>query len=206
MPYNFEGSCHGEWGGGVGGLGGRRRGGSLAEIRGVNFCSNDYLGLAEHPALKQAVAEAVQGATRTGGTGSRLLSGHAAVWDEVEKEFARFAGTEAALYFGSGYAANLGLVTSLLKKEDFVFSDALNHASLIDGIRLSGARKIIYPHLDLNVIEAGLRNHAQERCRKLIVTESVFSMDGDVAPVTELLSLAERYGAGGVVAEAHEVR
>ncbi len=179
----------------------RRR--SLAEIRGVNFCSNDYLGLAEHPALKKAVTEAMQGATRTGGTGSRLLSGHAAVWHEIEEEFARFAGTEAALYFGSGYAANLGLLASLLKKEDLVFSDALNHASLIDGMRLSGARKFIYPHLDLNVLEAGLRNHAQDRCRKLIVTETVFSMDGDAAPVTELLALADRYGAGVIVDEAH---
>ncbi len=179
----------------------RRR--SLAEIRGVNFCSNDYLGLAEHPALKKAVAEAVQRATRTGGMGSRLLSGQATAWQEIEEEFARFAGTEAALYFGSGYAANLGLLTSLLKKEDLVFSDALNHASLIDGMRLSGARKFIYPHLDLNVLEAGLRNHAQDRCRKLIVTETVFSMDGDVAPVTELLALADRHGAGVIVDEAH---
>jgi len=179
----------------------RRR--SLAEIRGVNFCSNDYLGLAEHPALKKAVAEAVQRATRTGGTGSRLLSGHAAAWNEIEEEFARFAGTEAALYFGSGYAANLGLLASLLKKEDLVFSDALNHASLIDGMRLSGARKFIYPHLDLNVLEDGLRKHAQDRCCKLIVTETVFSMDGDVAPVTELLALADRYGAGVIVDEAH---
>jgi len=179
----------------------RRR--SLADIRGVNFCSNDYLGLAEHPALKKAVAEAVQRAVRTGGTGSRLLSGHAAAWNEIEKEFARFAGTEAALYFGSGYAANLGLLASLLKKEDLVFSDALNHASLIDGMRLSGARKFIYPHLDLNALEDGLRNHAQDRCRKLIVTETVFSMDGDVAPVTELLALADRYGAGVIVDEAH---
>jgi len=203
MPSNFQAIFHRELEAGLRGLEAQSRRRSLAEIRGVNFCSNDYLGLAEHPALKQAVAEAVQGATRTGGTGSRLLSGHAAIWDEVEEEFARFAGTEAALYFGSGYAANLGLVTSLLKKEDLVFSDALNHASLIDGIRLSGARKIIYPHLDLNVIEAGLRNHAQERCRRLIVTESVFSMDGDVAPVTELLALADRYGAGVIVDEAH---
>src|SRR5258708_35657037 len=119
----------------------------------------------EHEAMKKAVAEAVQGAARTGGTGSRLLSGHAAVWDEGEEEFARFAGTEAALYFGSGYAANLGLLASLLNKEDLVFSDALNHASLVDGMQLSGARKIIYPHLDLNVLEARLRTHTQERYR-----------------------------------------
>jgi 8-amino-7-oxononanoate synthase len=135
--------------------------------------------------------------------GSRVLSGQATAWQEIEEEFARFAGTEAALYFGSGYAANLGLLTSLLKKEDLVFSEALNHASLIDGMRFSGARKFIYPHLDLNVLEAGLRNHAQDRCRKLIVTETVFSMDGDVAPVTELLALADRHGAGVIVDEAH---
>ena len=203
MPSNFQLSFHRELVEGLRRLeaqSGRR---SLAEIRGVNFCSNDYLGLAEHAALKKAVVEAAQRAARTGGTGSRLLSGHGAVWDEIEEEFARFAGTEAALYFGSGYAANLGLLASLLNKEDLVFSDALNHASLVDGMQLSGARKIIYPHLDLNVLEAELRNHTQERCRKLIVTESVFSMDGDVAPVTEILALADRYGAGVIVDEAH---
>jgi 8-amino-7-oxononanoate synthase len=203
MPSNFQDSFHRELESGLRGLEAQSRRRSLAEIRGVNFCSNDYLGLAEHPALKKAVAEAVQRATRTGGMGSRLLSGQARAWQEIEEEFARFAGTEAALYFGSGYAANLGLLTSLLKKEDLVFSDALNHASLIDGMRLSGARKFIYPHLDLNALEAGLRNHAQDRCRKLIVTETVFSMDGDVAPVTELLALADRHGAGVIVDEAH---
>jgi len=203
MPSNFQLSFHRELESGLHGLEAQSRRRSLAEIRGVNFCSNDYLGLAEHPALKKAVAEAVQRATRTGGMGSRLLSGHDAAWQEIEEEFAQFAGTEAALYFGSGYAANLGLLTSLLKKEDLVFSDASNHASLIDGMRLSGARKFIYPHLDLNVLEAGLQKHAQDRCRKLIVTESVFSMGGDVAPVTEILALADRYGAGVIVDEAH---
>jgi 8-amino-7-oxononanoate synthase len=203
MPSNFQLSFHRELESGLRGLEAQSRRRSLAEICGVNFCSNDYLGLAEHPALKRVVAEAAQRATRTGGMGSRLLSGHAAVWQEIEEEFARFAGTEAALYFGSGYAANLGLLTSLLKKEDLVFSDALNHASLIDGMRLSGARKFIYPHLDLNALEDGLQQHAQDRCRKLIVTETVFSMDGDVAPVTEIVALANRYGAGVIVDEAH---
>jgi len=203
MPSNFQLSFRRELESGLRGLEAQSRRRSLAEIRGVNFCSNDYLGLAEHPALKKAVAEAVQRATRTGGMGSRLLSGHDAAWQEIEEEFAQFAGTEAALYFGSGYAANLGLLTSLLKKEDLVFSDASNHASLIDGMRLSGARKFIYPHLDLNVLEAALQKHAQDRCRKLIVTESVFSMGGDVAPVTEILALADRYGAGVIVDEAH---
>ena len=203
MPSNFQLSFHRELESGLRGLEAQSRRRSLAEIRGVNFCSNDYLGLAEHPALKKAVTEAVQQAARMGGTGSRLLSGHAAAWNEIEEEFARFAGTEAALYFGSGYAANLGLLASLLKKEDLVFSDALNHASLIDGMRLSGARKFIYPHLDLNALEDGLQKHAQDRCRKLIVTETVFSMDGDVAPVSELLALADRYGTGVIVDEAH---
>jgi 7-keto-8-aminopelargonate synthetase-like enzyme len=99
--------------------------------------------------------------------------------------------------------ANLGLLTALLKKDDLVFSDALNHASLIDGMRLSGARKIIYPHLDLDTLEGELRKHAHEHGRKLIVTESVFSMEGDIAPVTEMMKLADRYSAGVIVDEAH---
>jgi 8-amino-7-oxononanoate synthase len=176
---------------------------TLAEIHGTNLCSNDYLELSRHPALKEAVGRAVRDAQHVGGTGSRLLSGHAAAWEQLEEEFAQFAGTEAALYFGSGYMANLGLLAALLKKDDLVFSDALNHASLIDGMRLSGVRKIIYPHLDLNTLEGGLRKHAHEQGRKLIVTESVFSMEGDIAPVTEIVKLAERYGAGVIVDEAH---
>lgn len=176
---------------------------SLEEIQGINLCSNDYLELSRHPALKEAVARAVRESQHVGGTGSRLLSGHAAVWEQLEEEFAQFAGTEAALYFGSGYMANLGLLTALLKKDDLVFSDALNHASLIDGMRLSRARKIIYPHLDLNGLEDELRKRAHEHGRKLIVTESVFSMEGDIAPVTEIVGIAERYGAGVIVDEAH---
>jgi 7-keto-8-aminopelargonate synthetase and related enzymes len=173
------------------------------QIAGVNLCSNDYLGLAEDPRLKEAVLEAVAATVRVGGTGSRLLSGHDAVWNEVEEEFAAFAGTEAALYFANGYAANLGLLTSLVGKKDLVFSDELNHASLIDGIRLSGARKEIYPHLDLNALERALRAQEGEACRKLIVTESVFSMDGDVADVKAIQELAERFGASLIVDEAH---
>jgi 8-amino-7-oxononanoate synthase len=188
---------------GLRGLGAKSQTRTLAEIRGVNLCSNDYLGLAEHPALHIAVVEAVRKATRVGGTGSRLLSGHAQSWNELEENFAQFVGTEAALYFGSGYAANLGLLTSLLGKDDLVFSDVSNHASLIDGIRLSGARRVIYPHLDLGALESRLREHEQERCRKLIVTESIFSMEGDVADIAALLGLAERYGAGLIVDEAH---
>jgi 8-amino-7-oxononanoate synthase len=176
---------------------------SFAQIAGMNLCSNDYLGLAEDPRLKEAVLEAVAATARVGGTGSRLLSGHDAVWNELEEVFAAFAGTEAALYFANGYAANLGLLTSLVGKNDLVFSDELNHASLIDGIRLSGARKEIYPHLDLNALERALRAHESEACRTLIVTESVFSMDGDVADVKAIQELAERFGASLMVDEAH---
>jgi 8-amino-7-oxononanoate synthase len=203
MPSEYQNEFFRELDAGLRGLAARNQRRSLVEIHGVNFCSNDYLGLAENPLLYAAVLQAVSEARRVGGTGSRLLSGHAAVWDEIEEEFARFAGTEAALYFGSGYSANIGLLTSLLDKQALVFSDALNHASLIDGIRLSGASKVIYSHLDLSALESALREHAHERCRKLIVTETVFSMDGDVAPLPELLMLAERYGAGVIVDEAH---
>lgn len=175
---------------------------SLEILQGVNLCSNDYLGLATNPEFKQAVLDAVARATSMGSTGSRLLSGNAREWEELESRFARFAGTEAALYFGSGYAANLGLLSSILKPGDVVFSDEFNHASLIDGMRLSGATKIIYPHLDLAYLERELAEH---RCAgtKLIVTESLFSMEGDISPLDELLRLARNYAAELVVDEAH---
>jgi 8-amino-7-oxononanoate synthase len=176
---------------------------NFAEVAGVNLCSNDYLGLAEDARLKEATVQAVTASARMGGTGSRLLSGHDAVWNELEEEFAEFAGTEAALYFANGYAANIGLLSAVLGKDDLVFSDQLNHASLIDGIRLCGARKEIYPHGDLNALERTLRLHQRESCRKLIVTESVFSMDGDIADLQAIEKLAERYGANLVVDEAH---
>jgi 8-amino-7-oxononanoate synthase len=192
---------------GLRGLDARDQRRSLAEIRGVNLCSNDYLGLAESEALRVAVLDAVRQAPRVAGTGSRLLSGHLEAWEALEAEFAEFAGTEAALCFGSGYAANVGLLTSLLRKNDLVFSDELNHASLIDGIRLSGARKLIYPHLNMNALEDGLRVHAKEGVglRRFVVTESVFSMDGDVVPVTEISTLCERFGAGLILDEAHAI-
>lgn len=172
---------------------------------GIDLSSNDYLGLARDPRLKQAAMEAVSRATRVASTGSRLLSGHAPEWEELESEFAAFAGTEAALYFGSGYAANLGLLSSLLRPGDFVFSDAMNHASLIDGMRLSGATKVIYPHSDVAYLENALRERARNAGARVIVTESVFSMEGDVAPIEELLRLAKKYDAALVIDEAHAI-
>jgi len=169
----------------------------------VNFCSNDYLGLSQDARLKEAVLKAVASADAVGSTGSRLLSGNSRQWEDIESEFACFAGTETALYFGSGYAANVGLLSSLLKPGDIVFSDALNHASLIDGIRLSGAEKIIYPHCDLKFLERALHDHANRSSARVIVTESVFSMEGDIAPISDMLELARRYDAELVIDEAH---
>jgi 8-amino-7-oxononanoate synthase len=176
---------------------------SLLTIQGVNFCSSDYLGIAEHPALHQAVALAVQNASRVGGTASRLLAGQAEEWRALEEEFAKFACTESALFFTSGYAANVGLLAALIGPDDVVYSDELNHASLIDGMRLSGARKVIYPHLNLNALEDSLRQDSGAPWRRVIVTESVFSMDGDIAPLRDIAVLAEKYGAAIIVDEAH---
>jgi 8-amino-7-oxononanoate synthase len=176
---------------------------TLQITQGIDLSSNDYLGLARDPRLQRAVVESAARAERVAATGSRLLSGNAIEWEQMESEFAAFAGTEAALYFGSGYAANLGLLTSLLGPGDAVYSDAMNHASLIDGIRLCGATKVIYPHRDLAYLENALRQHTGRAGARVIVTESVFSMEGDVAPLDEMLRLAERHGAALVVDEAH---
>jgi len=203
MPSEFHDSLLKQLQAGLRELESRSQRRTLAEITGVNLCSNDYLGLAEHAALKESVIEAMRGTPRIGGSGSRLLSGHEQVWNDIEEEFAAFVGAGAALYFGSGYAANIGLLTSLAGTDDVIFSDALNHASIIDGIRLSGARKVIYGHCDLNALESALKENRHQGRRKLIVTETVFSMDGDVAPVDAIVALADRYGTGVIVDEAH---
>jgi 8-amino-7-oxononanoate synthase len=174
----------------------------LGQMEGVNLCSNDYLGLSTDPRLARAVAASLEAGSPVASTGSRLLSGNAAPWEELESRFARLIGTEAALFFNSGYAANVGLLTAILRPDDTVFSDASNHASLIDGMRLSRARKVIFPHLDLDFLEDAL-GRSDSGGRKFIVVESLFSMEGDRAPLPELLSLADRYGADLIVDEAH---
>lgn len=176
---------------------------SLDLPRGLNLCSNDYLGLASHPRLKQALLDEISAAPRVASTGSRLLFGNSRDWEQIESEFSDFVGFNSALYFTSGYAANVGLLSSIVQPADTVFSDALNHASLIDGIRLSRAQKIIYPHRDLHFLEAALRENASSPGAKIIVTESIFSMEGDIAPLAELANLAVRYGAFLIVDEAH---
>jgi 8-amino-7-oxononanoate synthase len=178
---------------------------TLDQPAGVNLVSNDYLGLAYDPRLRDKIAEAVRSSARAGSTGSRLLSGNAREWEDLESEFAGFVGTEATLYFGSGYAANVGLLSTILRPGDVVFSDALNHASLIDGMRLSDATRVIYPHGDLAYLENALARNVNNVGARVIVTETVFSMEGDIAPLKELLGLAQKYRAELILDEAHAV-
>jgi 8-amino-7-oxononanoate synthase len=177
----------------------------LETVHGIDFSSNDYLGLATDPRMKQAVLEGVSSASRIASTGSRLLSGHDEAWTVLEHDFARWVGSEAALYFTSGYAANIGLLGALLRTEDVVFSDSANHASLIDGIRLAKCRRIIFPHLDLDFLENELRRDASVGGARVIVVESIFSMEGDRALLADLAALAECYGAELIVDEAHAI-
>ncbi len=176
---------------------------TLENPLGINLYSNDYLGLARDPRLKRAALDAVAAADSVGSTGSRLLSGNTRAWEELEADFAEFVGTEAALYFGSGYAANMGLISAIAGRGDVIFSDALNHASLIDGIRLSNATKVIYPHADLSFLQRALHEYRHHSGAKLIVTESIFSMEGDVAPIEQLVELARQYSADVIIDEAH---
>jgi 8-amino-7-oxononanoate synthase len=177
----------------------------LQPVHGIDFSSNDYLGLSTDPRMKEAISEGVDSAARVASTGSRLLSGHSETWTLLENDFARWVGAESAVYFTSGYAANMGLLSALLRPEDVVFSDSANHASLIDGMRLAKSERIIFPHLDLNFLEAELRRHAPAGGARVIVVESIFSMEGDRAPLADLIELAERYGAQLIVDEAHAI-
>jgi 8-amino-7-oxononanoate synthase len=175
----------------------------LKTVGGIDLGSNDYLGFSTDPRMKQAIREALDSAPRIASTGSRLLSGHDEAWTAVENDFARWVGTEAALYFTSGYAANIGVLSAILRPEDVIFSDSANHASLIDGIRLAKCKRVIFPHLDLNALEAELRWSHSGSGARFIVVESIFSMDGERAPIPDLAALAKRYDAELIVDEAH---
>jgi len=166
------------------------------------LCSNDYLGLAAHPTVSAAAIDAVE-RWGTGAGASRLVSGNMEPHARLERRLAAFHGTEAALLFGSGYLANTGIVAALAREGGVVFSDALNHASIIDGCRLAGAETVVFRHCDLGHLEAGLREHAGRPA--LIVTDGLFSMDGDVAPIARLSELARRHGARLMVDDAHAV-
>ncbi|HIJ89464.1 MAG: 8-amino-7-oxononanoate synthase [Desulfobulbaceae bacterium] len=167
----------------------------------LDFSSNDYLALAEHPLL---IAAAQQALSRfgTGSGASRLMSGDLSVHHELEEAVARLKGKEGALTFGSGYMANAGIIPALVDRHDFIFSDRLNHASIHDGCRLSGARLLRFRHNDLNHLE-DLLKEKRGRGSALIVVESIYSMDGDRCPLRELVEIKERFGCLLMVDEAH---
>jgi 8-amino-7-oxononanoate synthase len=171
----------------------------------LNFSSNDYLGLANHPALKEAALKAVE-KFGAGAGASRLICGSLAPFHELEETLAAFKGTEAALTFSTGYAAAVGTITALLGKDDIIIVDKLVHACIVDAAKLSGAKLRVFAHNDLNDLEdilkwAGKARTAQAQV--LIATESIFSMDGDAAPLREIAILKEKYGAWLMVDEAH---
>lgn len=168
----------------------------------INLSSNNYLGLCTHPRLREAALEA----TRRLGVGSgavRTISGTMDIHMELERHIARFKHTEASVVFQSGFTANSGSVGALMGRNDFIVSDALNHASIIDGARLSRATIKVFPHKDCNAAEALLKEIAPQPGRKLLITDGVFSMDGDIAPLPDLVALAEKYGAVMMVDDAH---
>ena len=168
----------------------------------ANFASNDYLGLAGHPRIRAAAIDAIE-RFGFGAGASPLVVGHSRLHDEAEAAFARFAGAPRALLFPSGYAANLGILTALADRSAEIFADRLNHACLNDGALLSRASLRRYPHRSVGVLESMLR--ASKASMRIIATDAVFSMDGDIAPVAELLGLAERHDAWLVLDDAHGI-
>jgi 8-amino-7-oxononanoate synthase len=164
------------------------------------LCSNNYLGLADHPRVREAAAEAAMRYGASSGA-SRLVSGNMTIHRRLEEQLAAFKHSEACLLFGSGYLANMGVVSALARAGDVVFSDELNHASIIDGCRLSKAETFVYDHCDTEHLEWGLRQ--AEGRGSLIVTDGVFSMDGDIAPLERIVELGQRYDARVMVDDAH---
>jgi glycine C-acetyltransferase len=168
----------------------------------INLASNNYLGLADHPKLKEAATEAI----RRYGVGSaavRTIAGTMSLHLELERRIAEFKKTEACVVFQSGFAANAGTVAAILGPDDHIVSDELNHASIIDGCRLSKARIHIFPHKDVAAADRILSELDGEPGRKLLITDGVFSMDGDIAPLPQLVEVAERHGAIMMVDDAH---
>ena len=168
----------------------------------INLASNNYLGLTTHPKLREAALEA----TRKYGVGSgavRTIAGTMKIHMELEERIARFKNVEACVVFQSGFAANAGTVSAILGKEDFIISDALNHASIIDGARLSRAKILVFEHKNVAQAEERLASVTSEPGKKLIITDGVFSMDGDIGPLPGLCDVAEKYGAVMMVDDAH---
>ena len=166
----------------------------------VNFSSNNYLGLAANEQIMRVMSEAA-GLYGAGSTASRLIAGNNEPHRKLEEQIAVWKGTEKAIVFGSGYQANLGTISALTDHRDLIVSDQLNHASIIDGCRLSRATVRVYPHLDVDAAKKILQNGTYRR--RILITESVFSMDGDFAPLVELQDICQRHGACMMVDEAH---
>lgn len=182
-------SCQGPWVQ----LGGQRL---------LNLCSNNYLGLSFHPRVMAAASDSLK-RYGCGSGASRLVCGNSVLHELLEQKLASFKGQEAALLFNSGYNANLGVISALANSSDCIFSDELNHASIIDGCRLSRARVEVFPHKDVEALERKLQKFNNSRGKRFIVTDAIFSMDGDLAPLPELVSLAEQYECILIVDEAH---
>ncbi len=185
----------------VDGLRGEGLGRRLETPNGLDFSSNDYLALSNHPGLRRRIMDRLAEETAVGAPASRLLRGHLKVHEGLESRLADFKGTESALVYPSGWQANVGLLTALLGPGDRVLSDQLNHASLIDGLRLSRCRKVIFPHLDVEAVATELARPWTGRT--FLVTESLFSMDGDLAPLERYADLCDAHGAALIVDDAH---
>ncbi|HJW84729.1 MAG TPA: aminotransferase class I/II-fold pyridoxal phosphate-dependent enzyme, partial [Anaerolineae bacterium] len=168
----------------------------------LNFCSNNYLGLADHPRLKEAARAAVE-QYGVGPAAVRSIAGTLDLHVELERRLAAFKGVEAALFVQSGLCANQAAIPPLVGKEDVIFTDRLNHASIIDGCRLSSAKIIVYEHCDPADAEAKIQEHLPQYRRGLLVTDGVFSMDGDVAPLDKIYEVCEKYGVISMVDDAH---
>lgn len=176
---------------------------TLQTPRGIDLSSNDYLKLSTHPRIKGSMIKAIED-EGCGATASRLLRGERVCFAAIEKRFAAFKQTENSLFFGSGYAANIGLLTTFLEEGDIVFSDELNHASLIDGIRLSKASRVIFKHASVDDLKKLIEETPCEG-QKFLVTESLFSMDGDIAPLDEYADLCRETNTMLIVDDAHAV-
>jgi glycine C-acetyltransferase len=168
----------------------------------LNFCTNNYLGLANHPKMREAAKAAVD-LWGVGPAAVRSIAGTQALHVELERRLAAFKGVEDALYVQSGFCANQAAIPPLVGKEDVIFSDRLNHASIIDGARLSGAKIVVYEHCDPADLAAKITEHLPQYRRGLMVTDGVFSMDGDVAPLDQLMEVADRHGVLTMVDDAH---
>lgn len=168
----------------------------------LNFCTNNYLGLANNPRLKDAAKRAIE-EWGVGPAAVRTIAGTQRIHLELERRLAEFKGVDAAMYVQSGFCANQAALAPLVGKEDVIFSDRLNHASIIDGARLSGAKIVVYEHCDPEDAEAKIKEHLPNYRRGLLVTDGVFSMDGDIAPLDRLYEITEKYGLLSMVDDAH---